>query len=328
MNEFFNRKKILITGGCGFIGSNLAIKLVELKANVTIVDSMIPEYGGNLFNIQSIRDQIQLSFTDIRDRYAMRYLICGQDIIFNLAGQVSHIDSMENPFNDLEINAKCQLQLLELCRQYNPQVKIVFTSTRQIYGRPQYLPVDEKHTLNPVDINGINKLAGERYHQLYFDVYGIPTVIIRLTNTYGPRQLVKHTRQGFTGTFIRRAVQEQPIQLFGTGEQRRDFNFVDDVVAALLTGAFAPNTIGKIYNLGSTPSYSLKEFILLLKEECTFDYTIVPFPEDKKKIDIGDYYSDYSRFKNDTGWEPKTSLKEGLRQSVEYYHKHGEHYWD
>lgn len=321
MKQFYQGKQILITGGCGFIGSNLAIRLVELGAKVTISDSMIPEYGGNLFNIEPVRDKVTLSFTDMRDAYAMRYLVRQKEIIFNLAGQVSHIDSMNNPFKDLEINAVSQLQLLELCRYHNPSTRIVFSSTRQIYGKPQYLPVDEDHPLSPTDVNGINKLAGEQYHRLYCNVYGLPTVILRLTNTYGPRQLIKHNKQGFTGIFIRQAIEGDAIQLYGTGEQKRDFNYIDDVVEALLIAGKQDNLLGKTFNLGSNESYSLKQFVLILKDCCDFDFQLVPFPEDKQKIDIGDYYSDFNRFEKATGWKPQISLDEGLKKTIEFYKK-------
>ena len=323
----YQGKRILITGGCGFIGSNLAIELVQQGAIVTIVDSMIPDFGGNLFNLQPIRKDVELSFTDIRDLHAMRYLVQDKEIIFNLAGQISHIDSMKNPFQDLEINTTSQLQLLEICKEYNPAVRIVLTSTRQVYGRPQYLPVDEQHPISPVDVNGINSWAGEQYHLLYQKVYQLPTVILRLTNTYGPRQLVKHTRQGFTGTFIRRAVEGNEIQLFGTGEQKRDFIYVADVVESLLIAGEHPDVVGQTYNLASSPPHSLKEFVEMLQEVTVFPFQLVPFPEEKKKIDIGDYYGSCERFTNITGWEAKTDLRQGLQKSVQYYQKFIEHYW-
>jgi UDP-glucose 4-epimerase len=318
----------LITGGCGFIGSNFAIRLVSLGAHVTIIDSMIPDFGENLFNIDPIRKDVDLSFTDIRDPYAMRYVVSDKDLIFNLAGQVSHIDSMENPFQDLAINTSSQLQLLEICRHHNPNVKIVLTSTRQVYGKPQYLPVDEKHPIHPIDVNGIHKLAAENYHSLYYDVYGIQSVILQLTNTYAPRQLVKHNRQGFTGTFIRQAVEGKTIQLFGTGEQRRDFNYIDDVIDALLIVGENPKLVGNTYNLGAPQSYSLKEFVLCLKELCHFEFEIIPFPEENKKIDIGDYYSDYRFFNKETDWSPQVSLNTGLAECVKYYKEMGHYYWD
>jgi len=284
----FASKNILITGGLGFIGSNLAIRLVELGANVTLVDSLIPEYGGNLWNIETIKDNVRINISDVRDEHSMKYLIKGQDYLFNLAGQTSHIDSMNNPYTDLEINARAQLFILEACRKHNPEIKIVFASTRQIYGKPEYLPVDERHPLQPIDINGINKMAGEWYHLVYNNVYGIRSTVLRLTNTYGPRMRVKDARQTFLGIWIRRVLEGKPFQVFGDGKQIRDFNYVDDVVTALLLAAENEDANGEIYNLGADDPISLKDIAeMLIKMENGSDYEIVPFPEDRKIIDIG-----------------------------------------
>jgi nucleoside-diphosphate-sugar epimerase len=250
--ENFTDKEVLITGGLGFIGSNLAIKLVELGAHVTIIDSMIPEYGGNIKNIEPVKDKITINYSDVRDEFSVKYLIQQKDFLFNLAGQTSHIDSMTNPFQDLEINAKSQLSILEACRKYNPSIKIVFASTRQLYGKPQYLPVDEKHPIIPVDVNGINKLSGESYHLLYNDVYNIDACVLRLTNTYGPRLRVKDARQTFLGIWIRTVLEDKPFLIFGDGEQVRDYNYVDDVVDAFLLAALSEKSNGEIYNLGES----------------------------------------------------------------------------
>ena len=329
MFEVFKNSKVLITGGAGFIGSTLAQKLVKCGAKITIVDSMIPDYGGNLQNLVGIRDQITINFSDVRDRYSMEYLIGGQDYLFNLAGQVSHIDSMTNPFADLEINAKSQLSILEACRHYNPTIRIVFASTRQIYGRAQYLPVDENHPLDPPDVNGINKLAGERYHTLYSRVYGLHCSVLRLTNVYGPRQLVKHNRQGFIGWFIRQIVKGEKIKIYGTGEQRRDLIYVDDVVEALLFAAMSSNASGKIFNLGGAEPISLKELVeLMIDVNGNGEFELVPFPEERKKIDIGNFYSDYTKIARELGWNPKILLKEGLRRTFDYYRQFGKFYWN
>ncbi len=245
----FKGKKILITGGMGFIGSNLAIRLVNEGADVTIMDSMLDDYGANLYNIEPIKGQVKINFSDMRDEHSLRYLVRNKDYIFNLAGQVSHQDSMNQPFMDMEVNLRAQLTLLESCRHYAPNAIIIYSSTRQIYGKPQYLPVDENHPLMPPDVNGINKLAAEYYHGLYTRVYGLKTVSLRLTNTYGPRQLIKNSRQGFIGWFVNRAITDNTIELFGTGEQVRDFNFVTDVVEAMCQVAENKNTYGKVYNL-------------------------------------------------------------------------------
>jgi len=329
MFEIFNNKKILITGGAGFIGSNLVQCLVKHGAKVTVVDSMIPDYGGNLQNLIDIRDKITINFSDVRDRYSMEYLIGEQDYLFNLAGQVSHIDSMIDPFADLEINAKSQLSILEACRLFNPGIRIVFASTRQIYGRPKYLPVDESHSLDPPDVNGINKLAGERYHTLYSKVYGLHCAVLRLTNVYGPRQLVRHNRQGFIGWFVRQVVRGEKIKIFGTGNQRRDLVYVDDVVEALLLAGMSDKAKGKIYNLGGSEPISLKELVeLMIKVNGSGEYELAPFPEERKKIDIGDFYSDFDKIKSELGWSPAVFLKEGLKRTFEYYKKFGQFYWE
>jgi len=321
-------KNILITGGIGFIGSSLARRLVELQAKVTIVDSLIPQYGGNLFNIEDIKDRVRVNITDVRDPYAMAYLIQGQDYLFNLAGQTSHLDSMKDPQTDLAINASAQLSILEACRHHNPGIKIVFASTRQLYGKPDYLPVDEQHPTRPVDVNGINKLAGEWYHLLYNNVYKIRACALRLTNTYGPGMRVKDARQTFLGIWIRNLIEGKPILVYGDGTQLRDFNYVDDVVSALLLAAIHPAANGEVFNLGSREYINLKDLAQMMVDLYpTGQYEIVPFPGDLKAIDIGDYYSDYTKAETILGWSPQTSLREGLQRSLSFYAKHHAHYW-
>jgi dTDP-glucose 4,6-dehydratase/UDP-glucose 4-epimerase len=328
MNTFAN-KNILITGGVGFIGSSLARKLVNFNAKVTLVDSLIPNYGGNLFNIHDIKDKLTLNITDVRDPYAIAYLIQGQDYLFNLAGQTSHLDSMSDPQTDLNINASAQLSILEACRKYNPNITIVFASTRQLYGKPQYLPVDENHPICPVDVNGINKLAGEWYHLLYDSVYKIRSCALRLTNTYGPGMRIKDARQTFLGIWIRQLIEGKSIQVFGEGTQLRDFNYVDDVVDALLISAIHPKADGEIFNLGSSEYINLKDLAALLVEIYqTGTYEIVPFPPERKVIDIGDYYSDYSKINHALDWLPKISLREGLEKTINYYRQYHSHYWE
>src|SRR5438552_1660573 len=255
----FRDANVLITGGMGFIGSNLARRLIGAGACVTLVDSLIPAYGGNLFNVHDITGKVTVNISDVRDPYAMAYLVQGKDYLFNLAGQTSHVDSMSDPETDLAINATAQLSILEACRKHNRKVKIVFASTRQLYGKPEYLPVDEKHPVRPVDVNGINKLAGEWYHLLYNNVYGIGTVALRLTNTYGPGMRVKDARQTFLGVWLRSLIDGAPIKVFGNGVQQRDFNFIDDVVDALMLAASHPEAFGQVYNLGSREVISLKQ---------------------------------------------------------------------
>ncbi len=326
--ETYEGKKVLITGGLGFIGSNLARALLPLGAKVLLVDSLIPDYGGNLFNIDGIESRVKVNIADVRDTNGMQYLVSGQDILFNLAGQVSHVDSMTDPMTDLEINCKSQLAILEACRKGNPGIRIVYASTRQIYGKPARLPADENHPVHPTDVNGINKASGEMYHRIYGEVYGLRTTSLRLTNTYGPRQLLKHNRQGFAGWFIRRVVLGEEILLYGDGEQKRDFNYVDDVVEAFLTAAANDESQGDVFNLGATPPTSLREFLEILYEVAgeTPNYRLVPFPEDRRRIDIGDFYTDYGKIRRKLGWEPLVDLREGTRRTIEFYRENIRHY--
>jgi UDP-glucose 4-epimerase len=327
--ERFRGKRILITGGLGFIGSNLAHRLANLGARVLIVDSLIPQYGGNLFNVAGIEDQVQINIADVRDRSSMDYLVQGQDYLFNLAGQVSHLDSMKDPFTDLEINCRSQLSILESCRYNNPDVKVVFASTRQIYGVPDYLPVDERHLVHPTDVNGINKMAGEWYHIVYNNVYGVRAASVRLTNTYGPRMRVCDARQTFLGLWIRLAVQGKELLVYGDGRQVRDLNYVDDVIDALLCIAVDDQANGQVYNLGGDEPINLWRLAQLMIEIAGKGFCrLVPWPEQRKRIDIGDYYGDYRKIHSKLGWRPRISLEEGLRRTLQYYEQYGQHYWE
>jgi len=302
--------------------------LVGLGAHVTVLDSLLPQFGGNLFNIDEYEKRIHINLGDMRDEPGMNALVQGRDFIFNLAGQVSHLDSMENPFADLEINCRSQLYLLEACRRCNPNVRIIYTNTRQVYGRPQYLPVDEKHPLDPVDINGIHKLAGGWYHILYQRVYGLRTTSLRLTNTYGPRMRVVDARQTFLGLWLRQILSGEPLTIFGDGQQRRDFNYVEDVLTALLWVASTPQTIGEVFNLGDSVSVTLLNLARLLIElNGGGSYQLQPFPADRQVIDIGDYYADFSKITHALGWQPRVPLAEGLARTLEYYRMHRNHYW-
>ncbi len=315
----FSGKKVLITGGLGFIGSNLARRLVDLGADVTLVDSLIPEYGGNRFNVAGLEDKMAINISDVRDEHSMKQLVAGKDYLFNLAGQTSHMDSMTDPYTDLEINCHAQLSILETCRARNPNIKIVFASTRQIYGKPDYLPVDEKHLLRPTDVNGINKMAGEWYHILYNNVYGIRASALRLTNTYGPRMRVKDARQTFLGIWIKHLVEGKPFEVWG-GDQLRDFTFVDDAVNALLLAATHEEANGKSYNLGGCEVVSLKELAeMLTRVAGGGEFQLKEFPKDRKRIDIGDYYADDSLIRAELGWKPSVPLEAGLAASLDYY---------
>ena len=328
MNSY-NKAKVLITGGLGFIGSNLARVLAEKGADVTLVDSLIPQYGGNAFNIEDIRDKVTVNVCDVRDPFAMAYLLKGKDYLFNLAGQTSHMDSMSDPLTDLEINATAQLSILEACRKANPGIKIVFASTRQLYGKPDYLPVDEKHPIRPVDVNGINKLAGEWYHLLYNNVYGIRACALRLTNTYGPGMRVKDARQTFLGIWVRLLIEGKAIKVFGDGLQLRDFNYVDDCVEAMLLAGASDAANGKVYNLGSKEVIGLKALAAMMIDlGYGGAFELIPFPPERKAIDIGDYYSDFSLITQELGWQPKIGLNEGLVRSIDFYQKNYRHYWD
>lgn len=326
IQQHLANRSVLITGGAGFIGSNLARRLVDLGAHVTLVDSLIPEYGGNLRNIAGIEDHVRVNISDVRDEHSMKYLVQSQDVLFNLAGQTSHIDSMQDPYTDLDINCRAQLSILEACRKNNPGIKVVFASTRQIYGKPQYLPVDEKHLLRPVDVNGINKMAGEWYHILYNNVYDIRGCALRLTNTYGPRMRVKDARQTFLGLWIRLIVEGKPFEVWG-GEQLRDFTYVDDVVDALLLAAAKDEANGQTFNLGGDCVVSLKELAdQLIQINGGGHYSVRSFPPERKRIDIGDYYADFGLVSSVLGWQPRVSLREGLASTLSFYRDHLEYY--
>jgi len=330
--DFYAGRNVLVTGGLGFIGSNLAIRLVDLGADVLVVDALIPETGANPHNIEPIHDHPRLSVrkVDVRDVLAMERLVRGQEVIFNLAGQVSHIDSMRDPFNDLEINCRSQLALLEVCRLNAPDTQVVFTSTRQIYGRvpENQLPVSERQPPDPVDVNGINKLAGERYHVLYSRVHGVRTSVLRLTNTYGPRMLVKNSRQTALGWLIRQVLDGEGVSVFGDGLQLRDFTYVDDAVEALLLAGASEAANGQVFNVGATEPVSLREVTdLLIQVAGSGSYKLVPFPPDRKAIDIGSIYVDDAKLRRVLGWAPTVDLREGLTRTVAFYRAHREHYW-
>lgn len=325
----YANSKILITGGLGFIGSNLARALLDQGAEVTLVDSLIPQYGGNPFNINDICDKVKVNICDVRDPYAMAYLLKDKDFLFNLAGQTSHMDSMSDPQADLDINAMAQLSILEACRKSNSSIKIIFASTRQLYGRPDYLPVDEKHPIRPIDVNGINKLAGEWYHLLYNNVYGIRACALRLTNTYGPGMRVKDARQTFLGIWVRQLVEGKPIKVFGDGLQLRDFNYVDDCVEAMLLAGSSDIANGKVYNLGSREVIDLKSLAEMMVDlGYRGGVEFISFPPERKAIDIGDYYSDFSLITQELSWQPKVGLREGLARTMSYYQKHLDRYLD
>ncbi len=322
----FAKARIVITGGLGFIGSALAIRLVELGGDLVLVDNLAPNYGGNLFNVAPVRERVRIEIVDIRDTARLKPLLDGCDHLFNLAGQTSHLDSMHDPVTDLEINCLAQLTLLEACRAVCPAANIVFASTRQIYGRPLYLPVDEKHPLHPVDVNGVNKMAGEAYHILYHDVYGMKATALRLTNTYGPRMRIKDARQTFVGIWLRQVIEDKPFEVWG-GAQKRDFTYVDDAVDALLRAAISAEAKGKVFNLGGERVVTLNELAaLLVAANRGGSFANHEFPAERRRIDIGDYYADDSLFRRVTGWQPAVPLAAGLERSLAYFREHRAHY--
>jgi UDP-glucose 4-epimerase len=327
--EFYRGRAVMITGGLGFIGSNLARMLVGLGADVLLVDSLIPDYGGNLFNIDGIADRLRVNVADIRQQSTMNYLVRDRDVIFNLAGQVSHIDSLRDPYTDLEINCRSQLTVLEACRNHNPQVKVVFAGTRQVYGRPDSLPVTEQHLVRPTDINGINKAAGEYYHLVYNNVFGVRACSLRLTNVYGPRQLIKHNRQGFVAWFIRLAIEDKTIEIYGDGTQVRDFVYVDDAADAFLRAGASNVCNGEVFNVGGDRPISHRDLTTLLvnvAESGRVGY--VDWPPEKKAIDIGSFYADSSKFMAATGWRQTMTLEDGLRRTLAFYRHHFDKYVD
>jgi UDP-glucose 4-epimerase len=328
-HEFYRGRRVMITGGLGFIGSNLAHRLAALGADILLVDSLIPDYGGNLFNIAGLEDRVRVNIADVRQASTMNYLVRDREIIFNLAGQVSHIDSMRDPHTDLEINCASQLTLLEACRRHNPGVKVIYASTRQIYGRPDVLPVTERQLVRPTDVNGINKAAGEYYHLVYNNVFGVRACALRLTNVFGPRQLLRHNRQGFIAWFIRLVLEDGEIQVFGDGSQVRDFVYVDDAVSAFLLAGQSESCNGEAFNVGGREPIAHRDLVKLLVELAgSGRYRFVDWPAEKKAIDIGSFYADSSRFAHAVDWVPEVSLREGLTRTLAYYRAHMTHYVD
>jgi len=318
--------QVMITGGVGLIGSALARRLVGLGARVLLIDSMVPEGGGNLANIADIRDRVQLAIADIRDAAALRQLLPGQDFLFNLAGLTSHLDSMTAPEDDLAVNCTAQLRLLGACRAVAPAVTIVHAGTRQVYGRPRYLPVDEAHPLRPADANGVNKMAGEAYHLLFHDGYGIDTRSLRLTNVYGPGMRIKDGRQNFLGVWLRRVLAAEAFEVWG-GEQRRDLLYVDDAVEALLCAALSREAAGLALNVGGEAPYTLLALAeALIQANGGGSCVRCDFPAERKRIDIGDFVTDDRRFRALTGWAPQIGLAAGLKRSLDYYRRHAADY--
>ena len=318
----FAGSRALITGGLGFIGSTLAARLVALGAEVTLLDNRYAEGGANPANIAAIRDRVRLEIGDIADAARLAPLIEGRDYLFNLAARTSHMGSLADPIADLDINCRAQLQLLELCRARAPGIVLVFAGTRQIYGRPDRLPVDETHPLRPPDPNGVSKMAGEAYHLLYHRIYGLATVSLRLTNTYGPGMRIKDGRQTFVGLWVRRLLEGEPVEVWG-GAQRRDLTFVDDVVEAFLLAATVEAVRGRAFNIGADPALALLDLArLLVAVNGAGRFVVKDFPAERQRIDIGDYEADDGLFRRLTGWHPTVGLSDGLRRTLGYFRDH------
>ncbi len=329
MTNPFENANVLITGGLGFIGSNLAIRLVGLGANVTLVDNMLPRQGGNLFNIEPIKDQVHINFSDIRNELSMNYLVQGKDYIFHLAGQVNHVDSMRNPIQDLDINCKGTLVLLEACHHHNPDTRIIFAGTRGEYGKSVHLPVDEEHPTNPVGIYAITNLTAEKMVLVYHNVKGLRGVCLRITNTFGPRHQMMHDEYGVLNWFIRKAMDNETIPVFGDGSILRDFLYVDDLIDALLQTATTSRAYGDVYNVGTGRGISfqdLAETIVAVTGKGNVAH--VPFTRERKEVEPGDYVADITKIRKTIGWDPKVPLEEGIRKTVEFYNNYREHYWN
>jgi UDP-glucose 4-epimerase len=315
----FRGARVLVTGGAGFIGSALAARLVALGADVLIIDNMYDEGGATPANLAPIRDRVALEICDLNDSFALAPLLDGRDYLFNLAGRSSHMASLADPLADLDINCRAQLALLELCRARAPRAMIVFASTRQIYGRPDRMPVDEAHPLRPPDPNAVSKMAGEAYHLLYHRIYGLGTVALRLTNTYGPRMRIKDANQTFLGIWIRRLIEGRPFEVWG-GEQRRDLAYVDDVVEAFLLAACVPAAKGRAFNVGGERTVTLAELArLLVAAHGGGGFELKEFPPERRRIDIGDYAADDSAFRGLTGWRPHIALPDGLARTLAFF---------
>jgi UDP-glucose 4-epimerase len=326
--EIFQGKRVLITGGLGFIGSNLAIRLVELGSAVTLVDNMIPRQGGNLFNIFPIADEVHVNFSDVRDQHSMDYLVQGKDYIFHLAGQVNHVESVRNPIQDLDINCRGTLVLLEACRKFNRGARIIFSGTRGEYGASVHLPVDEDHPTNPKGIYAVTNLTAEKMILVYHDIHKIQGICLRITNTYGERHQMQHDEFGVLNWFIRKAMDDETIPIFGDGKILRDFLYVGDLVDCFLMVAAYPQAYGEVFNVGTAIPVSfidLAKKIVDIAGKGSVDFA--EFTPERKEVEPGDYYTDISKIKRVVSWGPQTSLDEGIKKTIEFYKEHKKAYW-
>ena len=329
IGDGFRGARALVTGGMGFTGSNLAISLVEAGADVTIVDAMIPGYAGNRFNIAPIESRVTVNFCDVRDVNAMNHLVRGQDFVFHLAGQVDHILSMSDPFPDIDINIKGTAVVMEALRLHNPRANVIYTGTRGQYGPAVSLPVNEEAPTHPKGIYEISNLTAEKIIQVYYDARGIDAVLLRLTNVYGPRAQMKHPRYGVVNWFVRLAIDDATIKVFGDGKILRDFLYIDDAVEAIMMSALAPKAAGEVLNVGvDKPTDFIELAETLIDVAGSGRWEFAPFSPERKAQEPGDFYSDISKIKRLVGWQPRTTLRDGLRRTIEFYRANKAHYWD
>jgi len=320
IENYYKNKNILVTGGLGFLGSSLSHKLKEYGANITIIDNLNPLYGGNIFNIKELSGSVILIINDVRNIEILMPLVEKADIIFHLAAQVSYIDSLRIPYEDLDLNAKSTLNILESCRKLNPKAKVVFSSSRMVYGKVEQALVTEQCSTHPLSLYGIHKLTSEKYLLMYHKDFGIPTTILRLTNPYGPRQQIKHSKYSLIGWFIRQAMEDKVIKIFGDGEQLRDYIFVDDIVSAMLLCAETPEAVGEMINVGmgsSTRFCDMVSSVIQCVGKGKMEF--IPWPDNYEKIETGDISIDISKLKKITSWQPDCTLEEGIKKTYEYY---------
>lgn len=324
----FSGANVLVTGGLGFLGSNLAIRLVKHGAHVTVVDAMMPEYGGNLFNIDPVRGSVNINFSDIRDSQATSYIARDKDYIFHLAGQVDHVLSMKDPFPDIDINIKGTAVLMEAARYHSPNARIIYTGTRGQYGPTAQLPVDENAPTYPKGLHEISNLTAEKIIKMYHDIHHLPAVLLRLTNIYGPRAQMQHPRYGVVNWFVRLAIDNETIKVFGDGQILRDFLYVDDCVDAMLICAANDNAYGQILNLASGIPVNFVELAETIVDVAgSGRWEFAPFSAERKAQEPGDFYADIGKITKLVNWEPRTLLRDGLSQTIGYYRKHKDHYW-
>jgi len=328
LKKFFKNKNVLITGGLGFLGSNLALRLDRFGCNITLADSMIPAYGGNLFNIEKIKDKVTVEYSDIRDQNSMNYIVRDKDLIFHFAGQVSHVESLVNPFPDIDINVTATTVLLEACKKYNSKALIIYSGTRGQYGKSTALPVTEQTPSHPIALHEITKLTAELIFKAYKSTAGIDSVLLRLTNLYGPRSQMKHSKYGVLNWMIRQALDNQTLHIFGDGKIIRDFLYIDDAIDAILLLTYYKKCRNEVFNIGLGTPVTIADVVkTIIKIAKKGRYKFTPYSKERKIQEPGNYYSDISKIKSYTKWSPKISLEEGIKKTVDFYKKYKKWYW-